>query len=43
MLKLEPGEANRIILPALKACAEADRTLAAEAVATMQAWRHYAA
>lgn len=43
MLKLEPGEANRIILPTPGACAKVDIGLAAEAVAAMQAWRHYAA
>lgn len=43
MLKLEPGEANRIILPTPAACAQADAATVAEAVATMQAWRHYAA
>lgn len=42
MLKLEPGEANRIILPTPKTTELADATLAAEAVGALQGWRHYA-
>ena len=42
MPKLEPGEARRIILPSAASCAKADMALVTEAVAEMQAWRHYA-
>ena len=43
MLKLEPREASRIIIPTAAALASADAELAAEAVASLQKWRHYAA
>lgn len=43
MLKLEPGEANRVVLPPPEAIRQTDPALATEAVATLQKWRHYAA
>jgi len=43
MLKMESGEAKRIILPSPASCAKVDMALVTEAVAEMQAWRHYAA
>jgi adenine-specific DNA-methyltransferase len=43
MLKLEPREASRILIPRAAALARADADLAAEAVAALQGWRHYAA
>jgi hypothetical protein len=42
MLKLEPREASRILLPPCTAPRQMDNTLVEEAVATMREWRHYA-
>ncbi|WP_203561212.1 Eco57I restriction-modification methylase domain-containing protein [Jiella pacifica] len=43
MLKLEPGEASRIILPTPETIRKVDPVLVTEAVTTLQEWRHYAA
>jgi len=42
MLKLEPREATRILIPAESILSQADPEVMAEAVVTMQRWRHYA-
>ncbi|MFK8250215.1 N-6 DNA methylase [Ancylobacter terrae] len=41
MLKLEPREATRILVPAEELAREHDDEAMAEAVTTMQRWRHY--
>jgi adenine-specific DNA-methyltransferase len=41
MLKLEPREAGRLLLPSPKARASSAATIIAEAVDEMRAWRHY--
>jgi hypothetical protein len=43
MLKLEPGEATRIVLPSPTVLALLNQTVIEAAIATMHAWRHYAA
>jgi len=42
MLKLEPGEANQIVLPPPDVLSRLNGTIIEEAIATMRAWRHYA-
>lgn len=42
MLKLEPGEASKIVLPGRFALRPSDRSVLAEAVDDMRSWRHYA-
>jgi adenine-specific DNA methylase len=41
MLKLEPGEANRIVLPPPDVLSRLNGTIIEEAITTMRAWRHY--
>lgn len=41
MLKLEPREATQILLPGKAARAAIDKAVAAEALQTLRAWRHY--
>jgi adenine-specific DNA-methyltransferase len=41
MLKLEPREAGRVLLPAASLEAELEPTAIAEALHTLRAWRHY--
>lgn len=41
MLKLEPGEANRIVLPPADVFADLPLTEIEDAVTTMREWRHY--
>jgi len=43
MLKLEPGEAARVALPAPAALAAADASTIDDALTTMRTWRHYGA
>jgi hypothetical protein len=42
MLKLEPGEAARVILPGAIPTSGSDADVIEDAMATMRAWRHYA-
>jgi adenine-specific DNA-methyltransferase len=42
MLKLEPGEANQIVLPPPDVRSRLNGTIIEEAITTMRAWRHYA-
>ncbi len=42
MLKLEPGEAARIVLPAPAFLTRVDAQIVNDAIANMRAWRHYA-
>lgn len=42
MLKLEPREAARIVLPPVKALRRLDTTVLTDAIETMRTWRHYA-
>ena len=42
MLKLEPGEATQIILPAAAAHRRLHRIIIEEAIITLRQWRHYA-
>lgn len=41
LLKLEPGEANRVLLPSVAAHRTMRRDLAEEGATVLQAWRHY--
>ena len=41
MLKLEPREATQIVIPADELVPNLDSDPLAEAVTTMQRWRHY--
>ena len=41
MLKLEPGEAGRILLPAASRLARPNEQIVNDALATMRSWRHY--
>lgn len=41
MLKLEPREAGHILIPAEELMPQIDNAIVADAVATMQRWRHY--
>ena len=43
MLKLEPGEAARIVLPSLEARSCLDDSVLEGAVSTLRRWRHYGA
>jgi hypothetical protein len=43
MLKLEPGEANQIVLPPPGVLSRLNDTIIEEAITTMRTWRHYAA
>jgi adenine-specific DNA-methyltransferase len=43
MLKLEPREAARILFPDPSVIKTASDDMLAEAITTMQSWRHYAA
>lgn len=43
MLKIEPGEAARIVVPTSETLKHLSSTVLAEAVDTMRAWRHYGA
>ena len=43
MLKLEPGEANQIVLPPPSVLSRLNDRIIEEAMATMRTWRHYAA
>ena len=42
MLKLEPGEANQIVLPSPDVLSRLNATIIKEAITTMRTWRHYA-
>ena len=42
MLKLEPREAARVVLPSTKALAKSDESIL-DAIGTLRRWRHYAA
>lgn len=41
MLKLEPGEAARVVLPSQEATSCLDDSLLEDAVSTLRSWRHY--
>ena len=41
MLKLDPREAARVVLPSAKALAESDESILLDAVQTLRRWRHY--
>jgi len=43
MLKLEPGEAARVVLPSPEATSCLDDSVVEEAVSTLRRWRHYGA
>jgi len=43
MLKLEPGEANQLVLPPPGVLSLLNDTIVEEAITTMRTWRHYAA
>lgn len=43
MLKLEPGEAARIVLPSPEAASSLDDSVLEGAVSTLRSWRHYGA
>ncbi|MGJ5205029.1 Eco57I restriction-modification methylase domain-containing protein [Bradyrhizobium sp. HKCCYLR20261] len=42
MLKLEPGEASRILIPSEELFPQLENSVMADAVSTMRRWRHYA-
>jgi adenine-specific DNA-methyltransferase len=42
MLKLEPGEANHLVIPSSVVLSQLDGTIIEEALTTMRRWRHYA-
>ena len=43
MLKLEPREAARVVLPSAEAVSELDPSVVGDAISTLRSWRHYAA